>query len=75
MDGGYISAVEEVTDDRSAADIIGRWGDQLLVGLDTRIQVWEAMPSFYFRPRAPALTAAEALKVYGHPPEDARVNA
>jgi hypothetical protein len=51
VDGARISAIEEVTEERSAEDIVGRWRDQQVIGSDDDVEVWEAMPTFYFRRR------------------------
>ena len=51
LDGTDITALEQVTDSASAAEIVERWHDQLNIGLDTHIEVWEARPGFYYRKR------------------------
>jgi hypothetical protein len=51
VDGGGVTSIEQVSADRSAQDILTRWLDQGITGTDTLTEVWEAMPSSYYRRR------------------------
>ena len=51
LDAGVVTAIEEVTEEVTAQNILDRWRDQGLVDKQTLTEVWESMPSFYFRRR------------------------
>ena len=51
VDSGAVTAIEAVVGDRTAENILTRWRDQGMTGVDTVTEIWQFMPDSYYRRR------------------------
>lgn len=51
-DADHVLAIEQVSDETSADEIVERWKDQGVTGSKPKVEVWECRPGGYYRRRS-----------------------